>query len=395
MKPKTLILMLVAVVCGLAAAYMAINLRGEGGEGGDKVMVVVAAGPLSNGTKIVDINTQLKVKPFTKDQLPANYVSNPQDLNGKVLGRPIDEGGFVTLKDLSALDNLFPPVGPDSKDNIRAFTVRVNVESSLSGFLLPGARVDLLVSYNNPNVKDTRVKFMGTFLQDVQVLAVGTQKVVPVDGQSVIPNAATITVALTPEQVQRVAWVVESRQVVVSLRRPGYKTQDQLSPVVGPYEGDTADGGTKADTEKPIQLPVAKKDIFPGTVNVNSANFKEYFEMLTVPPSLVRSNAIRDPSRILGPINHFVAAGQPVTVTHLKELKPGEKFEVTSTTLTITVGGQPSRIVNYENGRAVGTDGGGNPPTPRESPPQPEGAGPPKPGNGAKATDGPSERDRN
>lgn len=388
MKPKTLILMLVAVVCGLAAAYMAMNLSANPNDGGERVTVMVAAVPLTNGTQIKDVTVQLKARQFPKDLAPPHYVSNPVDLQNKVLGRTIEPGSPVTLKDMSTLANLFPE---DLDPAYRAFTVRVNLESSISGFLLPGARVDLLCAMHS--LKDARVKVMATFLQDVQVLAVNTQRDAPKEGGNVIPNAATITLAIKPDEVQRVAWVTDAKQVVVSLRRPGYAEKEKLTPVTDPFgkgEGLSADG---SEAEKPIPLPVAKIDIAPGTVVIDNSNFDRYFEILNVPPSLVRGRPIRDRAQIQGKINHFVAAGQPVTAMHLADQGVVEsKIPVAPTsTLTITHGGQPARIVHYENGRQVGFDGGNNPPTPRESLPQPEGDGPPKPGNGAKPSEGPAE----
>jgi Flp pilus assembly protein CpaB len=387
MKPKTLILMLVAVVCGLAAAYMAMNLGATGGDG-ERVTVMVAAVPLASGTQIKDVTVQLKAKQFPKDLAPPNFISNPAELQNKVLGRTIEPGAPVTLKDMSTLDNLFRA---ELDPAYRAFTVRVNLESSISGFLLPGARVDLLCAMHS--LKDARVKVMATFLQDVEVLAVNTMQNAPKEGPNVIPNAATITLAIKADEVQRVAWVTDARQVVVSLRRPGYKEKEKLTPVTGPFGGSEGDDGTKVETEKPILLPVAKNDIPPGVVVIDNSNFDRYFEMLQVPPSLVRGQPIKDRAQIQGKINHFVAAGQPVTAMHLADQGVvATKISTPTTTLQITVGGQPTRIVHYENGRQVGFDGGNSPPTPREPLPQPEGAGPPKPGNGAKPSDGPTER---
>ncbi|MBL8799603.1 MAG: Flp pilus assembly protein CpaB [Planctomycetia bacterium] len=384
MKPKTLILMLVAVVCGLAAAYMAMNLKGGDGDGGEKVMVVVAAVPLTNGTQIKDPAVQLTAKAFPKDIAPANFVSNPQDLNGKVIGRTIDPGTPVTLKDMSTLATLFP----DNVDpNTRAFTVRVNLESSISGFLLPGARVDLLCAMHS--LKDNRIKMMATFLQDVQVLAVNTQRDVPKEGGGVIPNAATITLAIKPDEVQRVAWVTDSRQVTVSLRRPGYTDKDKLTPVTGPFGED--EEGTGPSAEKPVPLPVAKIDIAPGTAVIDNSNFDKYFEIMNVPASLIRGTPIRDKAQIQGMINHFVAAGQPVTSKHLEAVASIGKTAPTPQfgRMRIVIGGQPPRFVEFENGQQVG---GSNQPTPREGLPQPEGAGPaPKPGNNGKGSEGPTE----
>lgn len=384
MKPKTLILMLVAVVCGLAAAYMAMNLTGKEEDPGDKVTVMVAAGPLASGVKLTDVNVQLIPKKFPKDLAPPNFVSDPQTLNGKVLGRALEKDMPVTLKDMSQIAHLFPE---ELDQSYRAFTVRVNLESSISGFLLPGARVDLLCAMHN--LKNPSVKVMATFMQDVLVLAVNAQKELAKDSPNVIANAATITLAIKADEVQRVAWVTDTKQVMVSLRRPGYDKKEILALTTSPFGGDEGKGdGTEA--EKPVGIPVAKVDIAPGTVTIDSSNFDKYFEILQVPPSLVRGNPIRNREQIQGMINHLVARGQPVTRMHLGI---GDKIEAPVVTeMVIQVGGQPARIVRFENGKQIGNDGAGNPPTPRESLPQPEGAGPPKPGISSRESDGRTEK---
>src|SRR5262245_42100031 len=127
MKPKTLILMLVAVACGLVAAFLASQYAPQASE--QKVPVVVAQVDLPAGTKITDPAKMLMIKGYAADAEPPKCFKNPDDLRNQVVSRTIEKNTPILAGDLSMAESLFKPCPP----GYRALTVRVDLESSNAG----------------------------------------------------------------------------------------------------------------------------------------------------------------------------------------------------------------------------------------------------------------------
>src|SRR5438309_13982 len=79
MKPKTMILMVVAVACGLGASYMTSKLladRGKVTEEVEKVDVVVAKEKIPSWQVIKEPEKQFEVKKYLAESAPKNAISD-------------------------------------------------------------------------------------------------------------------------------------------------------------------------------------------------------------------------------------------------------------------------------------------------------------------------------
>lgn len=89
----------------------------------------------------------------------------------------------------------------------RAMAVPVSVESTAGGFILPGDRVDVVVSHQvpRPNARnsDERVYIAETVLSNIKVVAIDQTLEVKKDQQSAL--GATATLAVTPAQSEALA----------------------------------------------------------------------------------------------------------------------------------------------------------------------------------------------
>src|SRR5215211_2866731 len=87
MKQKNLILMVVAVGCGLVAAFLTSQMNAKPQT--ESVDVVVAATdiPVGVGISKEDLGKYLKTKKLPKDAIPEGIVENPEELVDKRLAR--------------------------------------------------------------------------------------------------------------------------------------------------------------------------------------------------------------------------------------------------------------------------------------------------------------------
>jgi pilus assembly protein CpaB len=102
---------------------------------------------------------------------------------------------------------------------MRAVTVRVNDVSGISGFVLPGMRVDILVTGHPPNADGT---ITATALQDILVLSAGTAIQADAKGQAI--QASTVTLLATPEQAETLTLAGNEGRIQLVLRNGSDQT---------------------------------------------------------------------------------------------------------------------------------------------------------------------------
>ncbi len=259
MKPKTLILMVVAVTCGLGASYMTSRLLAERTpEESEKVSVLVAKKNLDMGMTIKKVDDLFEEKKFTKGEEPKNAIVDAKDLLGRVLKVPRRAGDTVTGDDL--LSDKDVGISSLMAQGYRAIGIRVNPESIASGFAsLPMSRVDLIWTVRRSNDKDS---FSQVLLENVLVLA-ADQQTVRVEGSAAMP-ANVVTVALKPEDAMKVTSAREQGTISMVLRKFNDHQKAEITKVtVEELVTNTARRPDSEESEGTLQPPVIAKVNLP------------------------------------------------------------------------------------------------------------------------------------
>ncbi len=102
---------------------------------------------------------------------------------------------------------------------MRAVTVRVNDVSGISGFVLPGMRVDILVTGRPPSSDGT---ITATALQNMLVLSAGTAIQADARGQAI--QASTVTLLATPDQAETLTLANNEGRIQLVLRNGSDQT---------------------------------------------------------------------------------------------------------------------------------------------------------------------------
>jgi pilus assembly protein CpaB len=160
----------------------------------DQKDMVVTARPLSVGIMVKPAD--VKVVKIAAVAFPKGAFSKVEDvldrpvISNILLEEPILEGRLAAKGSGLGLAPTIP-VG------MRAVTVRVNDVVSVAGFVLPGMRVDVLVTGRPPSAEGDMTT---TALQNMLVLSAGTTIQPDARGQAI--QAPTITLLATPEQAE-------------------------------------------------------------------------------------------------------------------------------------------------------------------------------------------------
>ncbi|MFL6446380.1 MAG: Flp pilus assembly protein CpaB [Bryobacteraceae bacterium] len=102
---------------------------------------------------------------------------------------------------------------------MRAVAVRVNDLVGVSGFVLPGMRVDVIISGNPPGNTAANTGTMSkTILQDIQVLSAGPKFQRDEEGKPV--SVPVVNLLVTPEQAETLSLASNEMRIQLVLRNP-------------------------------------------------------------------------------------------------------------------------------------------------------------------------------
>lgn len=140
------------------------------------------------------------------------------DYVGSVVREPILAGEpIVARKIVRAGDSGY--MAAYLEPGMRAMSIGIGVETSAGGFILPGDRVDVVLTreINNDSTEGNRNKFASsTVLQNLKVLAIDQATRVGDDAQTVVGATATLEVA--PADAEALALAVAEGDLSLSLR---------------------------------------------------------------------------------------------------------------------------------------------------------------------------------
>ena len=228
---RTLVLALAGGVLGVVASILAyVYLEREETKLRDKVHteqtkdlvpVVVAKFPLAAGTAIGDNNMAIRQVPkdyvYPDTVLPGNF----DKLQGQALIKPLAQGQPLLLSYLA--EGGAAGLADKVKDGRRAVSINVDEVSSFNGLLMPGDRIDLMLSS-----RGNGGTMVVPLLQGVKVIATGSQYA-PIQnaqpgGDKFGLRYATVTLDVTPEEAERVVLARDAGTLTAVLRGRGDDT---------------------------------------------------------------------------------------------------------------------------------------------------------------------------
>jgi len=289
MKNRNMVLLALAIGCGLVAAFLTAKLGASGGGKTEMVPVLVAAKNLDQGTKLDDPDKVFVRKPFPKESVPPEFIDDVSTMKGKVLTRTVRAGTHVTLADFAGKTSIDLPIGEDGTP-YKGMAIKVSQHTAVSGFIQPGDRVDVMVVEHMQNGKTTTTLLM----ENVLVVAINEIAVKPEGQGGAIRNASTVTLAvkqkdgliLSLAQAKgEISLMLRSKDDVTKKGRNSNKTidsfdrPDDAAPVAGPAAPEL------------VKVPVARKDLPPGTRITDPT---ELFEEREFPEASLTDGVVRD-----------------------------------------------------------------------------------------------------
>jgi len=176
--------------------------------------VVVAAADMDIGAEVR--REDLRVIEWPANSIPANAISNPDEIIGRGLVMPVIQNEPILPMKLASKEagSGLPPVIPPGQ---RAVSVRVNEVIGVAGYVTPGTRVDVVATVSpTQNQQDMTSKVI---LTDVAVLAAGTK--IERDAEKDKPVAVNVvTLLVSPDESERLTLAANEGKIQLALRNP-------------------------------------------------------------------------------------------------------------------------------------------------------------------------------
>ncbi len=176
--------------------------------------VLVAARTLDLGTLIRE--SDLKMSDFS-GVLPHGALLHKVDVVGRGVISAIYEGEPV-LENRLAAKGAGAGLAATIPAGMRAVAVRVNEVVGVSGFVVPGMRVDVLIAGTPPNAKSDLGTISKTLLQNIEVLSAGQNFQKDSEGKAI--QVQVVNLLVTPEQAEVLALASNETRIQLVLRNP-------------------------------------------------------------------------------------------------------------------------------------------------------------------------------
>ena len=223
----------------------------------NKVAVAKVAIPI--GSKIIP--EQIMVVQFPKESTPDGAFESPEKLAGRVAvtniaaREPITDSRLAPEGTAAGLSAIIP-------EGYRAMTVKVDDAAGISGFIMPGTLVDVVVVIDPREGSGMQDPISKIVLQNIKVLANGQNIDKPKDEREA-NSVKAVTLQVTPEQAEKLA-LASSEGKLQLVMRSQIDQGDEQTPGVnkrGLLSGEKATlapepGSLKSEQPKTESKPV-------------------------------------------------------------------------------------------------------------------------------------------
>src|SRR5262245_29033452 len=176
--------------------------------------VAVAKVPITVGSKIIP--EQIMVVQFPKESTPDGAFDSPEKLAGRVavvhIGarEPITEARLAAEGTAAGLSAVIP-------EGYRAMTVKVDDAAGISGFIMPGSLVDIVVTIDPEKGSGHQDPVSKIVLQNIKVLANG-QNIDKPENEREANSVKAVTLQVTPEQAEKLALAATEGKLQLVMR---------------------------------------------------------------------------------------------------------------------------------------------------------------------------------
>jgi pilus assembly protein CpaB len=220
MRPKSLMLLGLALGCGLVASIGISQVMDKSGQqqgSMETVPIWIALHNINLGDPID--RKMLSLEEWPKDKVPRGALSKLEEIEGRRPRSAIIEGEPVLEGKLLAVGQIADPIKSIPK-GMRLKTIAVDAEKSAAGLLGPGDRVDVQLFVRKDQRTGVETAKSKVILQNIRVFAIDQAVQRSPDGSEERTIAKTISLMLLPEQASKLSLAEQIGELSLIPRNP-------------------------------------------------------------------------------------------------------------------------------------------------------------------------------
>lgn len=198
MKTKSLLLMCVAVGCGLVSMLGVKQfMNNNKSQKSETVDVLVATQSIASGVVLDETNTEFKAYPI--ESMVEGVVTDREQVVERALKTSVYPGDFILEQKLGNKGDI--GIASQIPSGMRLLSLKVDATTSHSGMMLSGHRVDVMCTYKVRSRKGMKSETK-TVLQFIEVFATDNNHDV---GSTEMQQASSknVTLLMTPEEATK------------------------------------------------------------------------------------------------------------------------------------------------------------------------------------------------
>lgn len=230
MRLKPMLLLALASGCGLVAMFLfqQATKGNTGAQAEENISVLVVTAEITPGQLLSEENVEFRDYPISV--VPENVVTVPEEFDERASRVRAFPGDFVTLDKLSGKGDHAP--SQDIPTGMVAITILVDSAMTSSGLLLPGDRVDLLVTFTMRGQYGGG-KVIKTVLEYVEVFSVDQRR--EIQSTKGEPMAKTLTLLVNRDEALLVKLAEDIGKLHLTMRsktdsEPHAADKDRFKP---------------------------------------------------------------------------------------------------------------------------------------------------------------------
>lgn len=209
----TVVMAAILVALVITGIFYQITASSRGSAVAEKRTLVVAKNALDYGVPLTEAD--VTVVDWPAEMYPQGGFEDIAEVTGRQLTQAVQPNDAITSAKVADPGQVIT-ISSVIPEGYRAMAVAVNQVSGVSGFIMPGSRVDVLLSASPGD--DSGELLTTTVLENVTVLSTGHRQQPNQNGQP--ENVPVVNMILTPEEAELLTMATREGQIQLVLRNP-------------------------------------------------------------------------------------------------------------------------------------------------------------------------------
>ena len=214
MKSKQLVLIAIALLCGLVSAIGIIQAMGNKGDVASSIPmgpVLVASEHLDHKAELSETNVRLENWPL--NLIPEGAATELTAVSGKFITTRLRSGQAIILDDVANRNDILGLAIPPGH---KVINIKVPPEDILAGLLSPGDRVDIIGVFNIRDRSGEQTSETKTFLKGIRIFNIGTSTSAQAKAKAGTVSGI-VGVLVTEPQSEKIVWARKNGEIRLAM----------------------------------------------------------------------------------------------------------------------------------------------------------------------------------